>query len=119
MTAKFAGNPETTIIVAYFPTNSTMNEEELEAFYEDLRKAIDDTPPHHFLAILWDMNAEVSAAHVNYAYNQKTNRNGQMLLELIHEKSLCMVITKFQKRMGKRWTFEGPKGDCHMLTPNG
>ena len=51
MTATFAGNPETTIIVAYSPTNITTNNVEVEEFYEHLRKAIDDTPPHHFLVI--------------------------------------------------------------------
>ncbi len=61
------------------------------------------------------MNAKVSATHVKYAYNAKTNRNGKMLLELTHEKSLCIVNTKFQKRNVKRWTFEGPKGDRHLL----
>ena len=43
------------------------NNEQVEVFYEDLRKAIDYTPPHHFLSILGDMNAKVSAAHVKYA----------------------------------------------------
>ena len=61
------------------------------------------------------MNAKISSAHVKYAYNQKTNRNGKMMLELSQEKSLCIVNTKFQKRMGKRWTFESPKGDRSML----
>ena len=42
MTATFAGNPATTIIVAYSPTNTTVNDEEVEAFYEDLRKTIDE-----------------------------------------------------------------------------
>ena len=115
MIATFAGNPETTIIVAYSPTNVTTSDEETEIFYEDLRKAIDSTPPHNFLAILGDMNAKISSAHVKYAYNKQTNKNGRLLLELAHEKSLCIVNTTFQKRMGKRWTYEGPKGDRHML----
>ena len=115
MTATFAGNPETTIIVAYSPTNLTTNDEEVEEFYEHLRKAIDSTPTHNFLAILGDMNAKISATHVKFAYTQKTNRNGKLLLELCHEKSLCIVNTKFQKRMGKRWTYEDPKGGHHLM----
>ena len=86
-----------------------------DCFYDNLRKAIDETPPHHFLTVLGDMNAKVSSAHVKYAYNQKTNRNGKMLLELSQEKSLCITNTKFQKREGKRWTFEGPKGDKSLI----
>ena len=113
--ATFAGNPKTTVIVAYSPTNMSTNDAEVDCFYDNLRKAIDETPPHHFLTVLGDMNAKVSSAHVKYAYDQKTNRNGKMLLELTQEKSLCITNTKFQKRIGKRWTFEGPKGDRSMI----
>ena len=41
--ATFAGNPETTIIVAYSPTNVKGNEEKSDIFYRDLRQAIDNT----------------------------------------------------------------------------
>ena len=37
MKATFLGNPETTVIVAYSPTNVSENEEEAETFYKDLR----------------------------------------------------------------------------------
>ena len=62
--ATFAGNPETTVIVAYSPTNEKKNAEEISAFYEHLRQAIDSTPPHNGLMILGDMNAKISSAHV-------------------------------------------------------
>ena len=39
MKATFQGNPATTIIVAYSPTNRTDNEEEIEEFYNDLRES--------------------------------------------------------------------------------
>jgi len=53
--------------------------------------------------ILGDMNSKISGAHLKNVYNQKTNRNGRILLELSHEneKSLCIANAKFQKRMGK------------------
>ena len=115
MKATFASNPETTIFVAYSPTNVSTTAEETESFYKYLRNAIDSTPQHNFLAILGDMNAKISSAHVKYAYNKRTNRNGNLLLELASEKSLCIVNTTFKKKEGKLWTYEGPKGDIHMI----
>ena len=115
MKATFVGNPETTIIVAYSPTNVQSTDSETEKFYDDLRKAIESTPQHHFLTILGDMNAKVSASYVQFGFNKRTNRNGNMLLELASEKSLCIVNTTFEKREGKRWTYEGPKGDRHLI----
>ena len=41
--------------------------------------------------------------------------NGNMLLEMASEKSLCIVNTIFEKREGKRWSYEGPKGDRHLI----
>ena len=61
------------------------------------------------------MNAKISASHIKFAFNKRTNRNGNLLLELASEKSLCIVNTIFQKREGKRWSYEGPKGDRHMI----
>ena len=97
MKATFASNPETTIFVAYSPTNVSTTAEETESFYKDLRNAIASITQHNFLAILGDMNAKISSAHVKYAYNKKTNRNGNLLLELASERSLCMVNTTFKK----------------------
>lgn len=54
MKTTFAGDPGTTIIEAYSPTNVPTSEVETESFYQDLRKAIDSTPQQNFLAILGD-----------------------------------------------------------------
>ncbi|KAF3837945.1 hypothetical protein F7725_009713 [Dissostichus mawsoni] len=49
--AEFSGNPVTTVIVVYSPTNVAPSEE-VEKFYEDLATAVRDVPAHNFLAIL-------------------------------------------------------------------
>ena len=86
--ATFAGNPECTLIAAYVPTNCKQQEKDTEEFYENLRTAIDQIPSHNLLAILGDMNAKLSSAHVRYAFDKRTNENGLQLLELACEKSL-------------------------------
>ena len=67
----FAGNPKTTAIVSDSPTNMATNDAEFDCFYDNLRKAIDETPPHRFLTVLRDINAKISSAHVKYANNIK------------------------------------------------
>jgi len=38
------------------------------------------------------MNAKISGFHLKNTYNQKTNGNGRMLLELSHEKLLKAML---------------------------
>ena len=113
--ATFAGNPEVTLVTAYSPTNMRQNLEETESFYESIRDTIDQTPNHNFLAILGDWNAKVSPSHVRFAHDKRTNENGNRLIDLACEKSLCITNTMFQKRKGKLWTFEDPKSNRYQL----
>ena len=111
----FAGNPVTTIFVVYSPTNVRGNDIATDLFYEQLSKAIDEVPPHNLLAVVGDWNAKIGPAHVKFAHDKRTNENGTRLLDLTCEKSLIIANTLFQKRMGKRWSFEDPKGNRYLL----
>ena len=99
--ATFAGNPKTSIIAVYSPTNVRAHTEAVDEFYEQLRNTIDDIPPHNFLIILGDWNAKLGPAHVKFAHDKRTNENGTCLLELANEKSLCITNTMFNKTVGK------------------
>ena len=113
--ATFAGNPVATLVVVYSPTNVRQNHDETELFYESIRNTIDQTPKHNFLALLGDWNAKVSTSHVRFAHDKRTNENGSRLIDLACEKSLCITNTMFQKRQGKLWTYEDPKGQRYQL----
>lgn len=113
--ATFAGNPVATLVVVYSPTNMRQNHDETELFYESIRNTIDQTPKHNFLALLGDWNAKVSSSHVRFAHEKRTNENGIRLIDLACEKSLCITNTTFQKRQGKLWTYEDPKGQRYQL----
>ena len=102
--AEFAGNPVTTVLVVYSPTN-VAPPEEVEKFYEDLDTAIRDIPAHNFLAILGDFNARLGPEDAPYPFHDSTNRNGTHLTALLMEHQLLAANTMFQKRTGKRWTF--------------
>ena len=113
--ADFSGNPAMTVIVAYAPTNEKKNLEETTKFYLDLRRAIDTTPPHNLMIILGDLNAKLSSRHMKHSVHARTNDNGALLAEMIDEKLLFLANDKFNKKHGKRWTFEDPKGGRHLL----
>ncbi|XP_034092751.1 craniofacial development protein 2-like [Gymnodraco acuticeps] len=103
--AEFSGNPVTTVIVVYSPTNVAPSEE-LEKFYEDLATAVRDVPAHNFLAILGDFNARLGPEDAPYQYHDSTNRNGVYLMALLMVHELLAVNIMFRKRTGKRWTFQ-------------
>ena len=107
--ANFTGNPKTSVIVTYSPTNAS-SEDELEKYYKDLQGCIESIPAHNFLLILGDFNARLGKDAAKHTMHQHTNRNGKLLDDLIMEKDLVACNTCFQKRVGKLWTFMGPGG---------
>ena len=62
-------------------------------------------PPHAYLVIGGDFNAQVSNG---FSHHSNTNRNGQLLLGLIHEHNLLMTNTPFCKPKSRLWTFRAP-----------
>ena len=49
MRASFSGNPASTILSIYSPTNHTDNESETDRFYDLIHQEDSDSPPHNFL----------------------------------------------------------------------
>ena len=58
MAATFNGNPRTTIISCYSPTNVS-EETELVAVYDELSSLVRSIPKHNVLVIGGDMNAQI------------------------------------------------------------
>ena len=106
MIANFSGNPITTVINVYSPTEGDPAAVE---FYDNLREAIDTVPQHNLLMVLGDFNARIGSdselqTHCYY-YHERTNVNGELLLETMEEKQLENTNLRFKKRDGKKWTF--------------
>ena len=110
LVAEFDGNPKTTVIVFYAPTNCA-GEEAIEEFYKELRNTLQDVPAHNFLACLCDANARLGPEHVPHPFHHQTNRSGKYLAELLAEFGLIAANTQFPKRPGKLWTFRDRASD--------
>ena len=102
--ADFNGNPTTTIISCYSPTNSS-DQEAIDNFYQSLSSVTRQVPKHNFLIIGGDLNAQIgySSTH-KFSYHKSSNRNGLLLEEFIEEHELLCLNTKFQKTPSKLWT---------------
>ena len=101
--ASFQSNPTTTILSAYSPT-SDATEEVMQNFYESLSDVIQSVPAHNFLAVLGDFNGRFGTDNVPHSYHQKTNSNGQHLIDLLEEHALLAVNTRFLNAENKLWT---------------
>ena len=103
------GNPKTTILCAYSPTNDAP-EDEVDQFYTDLRSVTDNIPLHNFFILCGDMNARFAPPDVKFSYDKLTNRNGEKLLEYMEEYNLFSASNNFMKHPNQLWSFEYPSG---------
>ncbi|CAH1242794.1 Hypp6974 [Branchiostoma lanceolatum] len=97
LTASFQGNPATTIIVTYCPTN-TAEEDIVTSHYEDLARTIESIPAHHLLLVVGDFNARIGSEDAKFPFHEETNRNGRQLLDLASEKDQVISSTYFARR---------------------
>ena len=117
MTATFQGNPQTTIITCYSPTNVN-DETETERLYADLSSLTRQILKHNVLIISGDCNAQLGQndnGNFPYSLHQNTNRNGNMLKNYILENNLKCLNTHFQKRRGKSWTHTSPNASNSQI----
>ena len=105
--ADFVGNPKSTVISCYSPTNSSSDD--INDFYNGLRSVMENVPPHNFLTIPGDFNAKLGLDDTKFTiFHTKTNRNGELLVDFMGEFNLFPANTKFTKSEKKLWTFEYP-----------
>ena len=108
--ATFNGNPETTVISCYSPTN-TAEEQDAIDFYNDLSSLVRAIPKHNVLILGGDMNAQIGTSQYHkFSFHQISNRNGEHLESFLIENNLITANTRFQK---------GEVSCGHLHTPMG
>ena len=70
-----------------------------------MASAISTIPKHNVLLVLGDFNAHLRTDAVKYSYHKKSDKNGQLLMDLTLESNLTITNTHLQKRPGKLWTY--------------
>ena len=97
MVAMFNGNPNTTIIFCYSPTNES-DETDLISFYNQLSSLTHSIPKYNILIVGKYENNK-------FCLHNSSNKNGEHLTEFSRENGLTCLNTIFQKRKGKLWTY--------------
>ena len=99
----FHGNPASSIIIIFSPTNIS-KDEVINILYDELRKAI-KIIKHHKLCDLqchnlyWRFNARIGKDDENFTYHQETYKNGILLIYIINEKQLIITNTCLRKEV--------------------
>ncbi len=109
--ASFNSNPAFTVIACYSPTNVS-DEQDVIDFYDDLSPCVRSVPKHNLLIIGGDLNAHLGRDKVQhkFSYHDSTNRNGEHLHTFLLENKLVCLNTRFEKKIGKKWTHIHPNG---------
>merc|ERR1712015_151746 len=87
----------------------------MNEFYNDLRSVLSDVPQYNVLTLLGDFNAKMGPDIQKFTFNKSTNRNGELLSDLLDEYNLFCSNCSFMKPKGQLWTFEYPSGDRAQL----
>jgi len=102
------------IIQVYAPTTDH-NDEEIENFYEDIYRAMQQDKTHYTL-LMGDFNAklghredEAETAVGPFGYGERNNR-GDMLLDFLLQHNLFAMNSFFEKAKQRRWTWASPNG---------
>ena len=106
MVAMFNGNPSTTIIFSYSPTN-VREETFLITLYNKLSALFRSIPKHNVHIIGGDMNAQIAKKVSNkFKLHNSLNRNGEHQTDFTLENRLTCPNTKFQIIKGTPcWVF--------------
>ncbi|CAM4934583.1 unnamed protein product [Rotaria socialis] len=117
MMVHFNGNPATTIIIAYAPTEDKSDIEK-DTFYNDLQQCTLDVPPHNVLILADDLNARIGTdSHTTnprtigkYTYHQLTDDNGNRLINYCETCNMRSTQTRFPHPKSRSWTWLHPNG---------
>jgi endonuclease/exonuclease/phosphatase family metal-dependent hydrolase len=102
------------LIQAYAPT-STHDDEEVETFYEDISKAMEENRTH-YLFILGDFNAKLGKREEdseisigNFSYDQR-NERGDTLLNFLQQHNIFASNSFFPGKFQRKWTWASADG---------
>lgn len=110
-----------TIIQVYAPT-AAAKEEDIDKFYTDLQRTVDNTARQDVMIVMGDLNAKVGtdASAWNGVIGQhgigEENERGERLLNFCSCNNLVVTNTLFkQTKLQRKWTWTSPDGHTKNL----
>jgi exonuclease III len=118
--ARFSGAPLNIAIVQVYVPTSDSTEEDIETFYGQLERIIEELPRKDMKVVIGDWNAKVGTDNVGWeqvmgrhGYGER-NERGERLLEFASKNDLLITNTRFQQKDSRKWTWMAP-GRQHYL----
>ncbi|GFO49148.1 craniofacial development protein 2 [Plakobranchus ocellatus] len=120
MTIRLKAAPfNTTIIQAYAPTTDH-EDEEVEDFYNEVQKTLNEVSKKDIIVVQGDWNAKIGQdaqedweGTCGQYCNQATNDRGPRLLEFAKYNDLKIMNTFGPHKPSRRWTWQSPGGEYH------
>ena len=100
------------VVQVYAPT-STHSDDEVEAMYEEISRAIYGTTAAFYNVVMGDFNAKVGVrgreeSKIGPHGLGCRNHRGQMLVNFLEMEGLFLMNSFFQKKPQRRWTWRSP-----------
>jgi exonuclease III len=113
--ANFKGNPNSTIIAVYAPTEDKL-ETVKDKFYDELYQCVQDVPLHNILLVMGDFNARIgkdkhftnSKSIGQYVFHEESNDNGKRLVDFCEMSNMRSTQAKFPHPKSRVWTWQHP-----------
>ena len=119
VTARFYGKHcKFTVIQIYAPTN-TSNDNEKEAFYEQLQEVFNNIPSHDLVILMGDFNSQLSSDRTGYESIKgpfgrgELTDNGERMLEFCVRNEIKIMNTYFRHKNIHKTTWTSPDGQTH------
>ena len=110
------GKPFDVVIIQVYAPTSTHSDQEIEDFYENIKKAIDQIKKTDILVVMGDLNAKIGKGKVDdivgeYGLGER-NERGDRLLQFCQENNMIITNTFYQHPNRNLYTWKSP-GDRH------
>jgi exonuclease III len=103
------------VIHVYAPTSSS-SEEDIEAFYNDIKVVLAQTDRKDLIILTGDWNAKIGNDNSDwksvmgkYGYGD-SNERGERLLKFATVHNFFICNTRFQQKSNRKWTWVSPNG---------
>ena len=108
--ARFQGQGFNRRVIQVYAPTADSSENDIQDFYDNLQKKVDEIDRRDILMIMGDWNAKIGADRETwpstigqYGFGV-ANERGQRLLEFCCTNQLCITNTYFKRKDSRKWT---------------
>ena len=119
--ARFQGQGFNLAVIQVYAPTADSSENDIQDFYDNLQKKVDEIDRRDILMIMGDWNAKIGTDRETwpstigqYGFGV-ANERGQRLLEFCCTNQLCITNTYFKHKDSRKWTWAHPNGQSYNM----